>query len=163
VVSLAKFFLFSPPSPLGIPAPSLPQTIHTSSPATECGQSRALPAAQARAIAAIRRQLLSCDLPFCREGHRNPLAPSANTRRKAASIHYQSNNHAIPNTAGRTCPVSRKKIVKILLNLARIGTRELKTCANARFSRGKRSDTLSFSRFHNCGCGKPRTDGGILA
>ena len=93
-------------------------------------------AARARAIAVIRRQIISCDLPFCREGHGNPLAPSANTRRKPASIHYQSNNHAIPNAPSRACPISRKKIVKRLLNLGMSGSLKGKICLNADFPAG---------------------------
>ena len=102
----------------------------------ECGPPEPYRAAQAQAVAAIRRQFLFRDLPSCREGHGNPLAPCATTRSKAASIHYQSNNHAIPNTPSRACPISRKKIVKTLLNLAIIGPLHPKICLNADFPGG---------------------------
>ena len=104
--------------------------------AGECGRPEPYRAAQARAAAAIRRQILSCDLLFCREGHGTPLAPSARTRSKAAPIHYQSNNHAIPSAPSRACPISRKKIVKTLLNLAMSGPLNPKICLNADFPVG---------------------------
>ena len=90
-------------------------------------------AAQARAVGTICRQFLLGDLPSCCEGHAHPLAPSANTRRKTASIHYQSNNHAILNASGRACPIPRKKIVKTLLNLAMSRPLKPKICVNANF------------------------------
>jgi hypothetical protein len=60
----------------------------------------------------------------------------AATRRKTAPIHHPSNNHSIPNAPSRACPISRKKIVKTLLNLAMSGPLKRKICPNADFPVG---------------------------
>ena len=92
---LQNFFLFLPPLPSEFAHRPLRKRFICPIRPPSAGAAERHRAARARAVAAIRRQFLLRDFWFCREGHRNPLAPSATTRRKPASIHYQSNNHAI--------------------------------------------------------------------